>query len=361
MPTRTLDNQSGNRENSEVVKFQLCTEHIDLDTSEKACKRFGYTHGDRVRFSLDGIRFQYATVIGVKDKKLYFHIDGQDGAMCFPKLKKSRHFRNEGFQLISEGNKGSQGDIKYKLCAEHIDLDTSEKACKRFGYLHGNRVQFSLDGRIFQQATVIGVKDGKLYFHINGQDGVMYFPKLKKPRHFKNEGFELISEEISRGIQTAVGPAIMPPAAPQPQPQPAPPAAPPIAPPAPQPAPPVGPPIAPPAPQPQPASPPPISKLPTSMQPTGAPTTPAAQSQTAASPAGLPPIPKLPATTQPTKSPATPATQPQPATPSAGAPPIPKLPATTQPTKSPATPATQPQPATPSAGAPPIPKLPATI
>jgi hypothetical protein len=56
------------------------------------------------------------------------------------------------------------------LCGYHLQLDTSEASCKAFGFRSGDRVRTPRGN-----ATMMGVADGKPWFHVDGEAGAWFF------------------------------------------------------------------------------------------------------------------------------------------------------------------------------------------
>lgn len=95
-----------------------------------------------------------------------------------------------------EADESSEKEIEekekreYKTAAgEMYIFDVSRKACEPFGFYPGDRVRTS--GK--QMATVIGVCDNKLWFHIDGGNGASYWGESRK-EDFKRRGFELVKK-----------------------------------------------------------------------------------------------------------------------------------------------------------------------
>jgi len=95
----------------------------------------------------------------------------------------------EGIYKFAEPEKARDEKIKkYKtISGAEILLDTSPKACEKFGFQSGDRVRTT-----HGEATVIGVNKGNLWFHLDGDEGASYFGSDTKEA-FERNGFRLLS------------------------------------------------------------------------------------------------------------------------------------------------------------------------
>ncbi|MEA2091737.1 MAG: hypothetical protein U9O83_05160, partial [Campylobacterota bacterium] len=148
---------------------------VEFDVSKEACEGFGFLHDGRVR-TPDGP----ATVVGVRDGELWFHIDGQAGASFWGGCNTIKSFEEKGISRLDFVKaKARSGDV--------WEFSTSEPECMSFGFKHGVRVSCPKNGN----ASVVGVRDGHLWFHIDGDVGASFFSH-KTPAEFESAGFRLL-------------------------------------------------------------------------------------------------------------------------------------------------------------------------
>ncbi|KAJ9458205.1 putative E3 ubiquitin-protein ligase HERC2 [Diplonema papillatum] len=70
------------------------------------------------------------------------------------------------------------------------EFDATEEACKPFGWYHGQRVKHTKGNNEGQCSTIIGVREGSLWYDVDGQvHGAVCNPALNLKVHddFKNE------------------------------------------------------------------------------------------------------------------------------------------------------------------------------
>jgi len=88
--------------------------------------------------------------------------------------------------VLGESQKKGEG-ITYKTNeGQEVEFDVSREAHIPFGFFHGDRVR-TPNG----DATVVGVRDGELWFHVDEETGGSYWDGYKK-EEFKNKGFVLL-------------------------------------------------------------------------------------------------------------------------------------------------------------------------
>lgn len=68
------------------------------------------------------------------------------------------------------------------------DFNISERACRPFGFYYADRVETPKG-----PASVVGVADGTLWFHIDGDTGASFWDTAKSYEHLLNMGFALLS------------------------------------------------------------------------------------------------------------------------------------------------------------------------
>lgn len=79
---------------------------------------------------------------------------------------------------------------------EFYSFDISDEACRPFGFLHQDRVH-SPNG----PSTVVGVRDGRMWFHVDSDDGASYWGSCRSEADHLSHGFFLI--ESARALDAA--------------------------------------------------------------------------------------------------------------------------------------------------------------
>ena len=149
----------------------------NFDVDDETCARFGFKHGDVV-ITPEGV---VSTAIGVHKGRLWFHVEGSDGAGLWENttLKKVGHTRVQAGHSEAPSLKSDWlvSDFCYTAGLENTALaffDTRDEICMQVaGFKHGDVLQ--LNG--IPHAVTIGVKrqddSGHLFpwFRVKGTRG----------------------------------------------------------------------------------------------------------------------------------------------------------------------------------------------
>lgn len=150
---------------------------VPFDIRSEACEQFGYQHGDVV-LTEEGV---VSTVIGVHAGRLWFHMEGAEGAG----LWQTETLKKVGWVKVQPGRPRQAPslasrwltlDFAFTLgldssTAKVAYFDTRNQLCMKVGgFTHGQVIQF--DG-FHQKAVTIGVRPGEdgrvfLWFHLKG-------------------------------------------------------------------------------------------------------------------------------------------------------------------------------------------------
>ena len=160
---------------------------VPFDIRSGACEQFGYQHGDVV-LTEEGV---VSTVIGVHAGRLWFHMEGAEGAGLWQTetLKKVGWVKVEAGrprQAPSLASRWLTLDFAFTLgldssTAKVEYFDTRNQLCMKVGgFTHGQLIK--LDG-FHQKAVTIGVRpdeDGRvfLWFHLKGL--ILFFSSIQK-------------------------------------------------------------------------------------------------------------------------------------------------------------------------------------
>jgi len=88
--------------------------------------------------------------------------------------------------------------LRYKtMSGEYFQFDISERCYRKFGFHPNSRV---LTPRGL--ATVIGIYNHHLWFHIDGDKGATYWRELVSPDQFKKWEFRVIHPATKRNMFT---------------------------------------------------------------------------------------------------------------------------------------------------------------
>eukprot|EP01028_Stygiella_incarcerata_P006253 TRINITY_DN2562_c0_g1_i1.p1 TRINITY_DN2562_c0_g1~~TRINITY_DN2562_c0_g1_i1.p1 ORF type:complete len:2836 (-),score=859.97 TRINITY_DN2562_c0_g1_i1:92-8599(-) len=161
---------------------------IKFDTSDDACKRFGFRHGQRVTTPRGA-----STVIGVHNRQLYFHCDGDPGATFWSDLKKWGDFEACGFRILDDVARRMIVEEYPDVEGKFLQFDVSDAACSLYGFLHGQRVVTPKG-----LADVVGVRGGTIWFHCDCDRGATFWSELRKMEDFLRAGFHAADETESR-------------------------------------------------------------------------------------------------------------------------------------------------------------------
>lgn len=170
------------KDGSDVLEYKAkAGETLEFDIGDNACSAFGFLHGQRVDTPKG-----FATVIGVRGQHLWFHADCDTGASYWGSCKTKQDLRDKGFRLL----KGKENSLpKYKARGgELLTFDTSKCACFPFGFLHNDRVHTTKG-----DATVVGVRNGTLWFHVDGEKGASYWKSCLCAQDFESMGFKKLN------------------------------------------------------------------------------------------------------------------------------------------------------------------------
>eukprot|EP01061_Rhynchopus_euleeides_P010130 TRINITY_DN19488_c0_g1_i1.p1 TRINITY_DN19488_c0_g1~~TRINITY_DN19488_c0_g1_i1.p1 ORF type:complete len:477 (+),score=200.65 TRINITY_DN19488_c0_g1_i1:22-1431(+) len=193
-----------------------------FDTTDEGCEPFGVYHNDRVLISKGVWCGKKATVLGVSNGVMWVHLDDEEYVKdlkgCFDGAELEKKY---GLQLLEE----EEAEDEWPLSPEHPKLqfigakdeedlkqfeyegpmgmytfNCTREVTEEYGFHHGQRVRATKGAYRSRCATVIGVHNGALWIHLDGDRGA-------SPCHFcntkddleKKYGWKVLNTPISVG------------------------------------------------------------------------------------------------------------------------------------------------------------------